>query len=193
MGDFVKFEGCASSDRTLGSLLTLAEIILANIGGTLDRSMYGTGTLDPKTPRRSIYLTVKRSQLIRMLQLFDTPGTMQGIGVRQESTVAPQALAMLNSPMLRQVATRFASRARPDPAASLPESIDRAFRIALTRPPESYELAAMETFIHRQAESRGDGVLPPRSPQGDEEKASELAFLDFCHLVLCMNEFVYVD
>jgi len=173
-----------------------AEIIrdaLLAVGGTLDRSMYGTGTLDPKTPRRSIYLTVKRSQLIRMLQLFDTPGTMQGIGVRQESTVAPQALAMLNSPMLRQVATRFASRARPDPAASLPESIDRAFRIALTRPPESYELAAMETFIHRQAESRGDGVLPPRSPQGDEEKASELAFLDFCHLVLCMNEFVYVD
>jgi len=184
-----------------------AEIIrdaLLEVGGTLDRSMYGKGSLDLKTPRRSIYLTVKRSQLIRMLQLFDAPDTMQGIGFRQESTVAPQALAMLNSPMVREVATRFAAEARPDSTASLTESIDRAYRIALGRSPDTDELAAMETFIHLQRESRGDGVLPPRSPpgdgvlpprspQGDEEKASELAFLDFCHLVLCMNEFVYVD
>ena len=40
----------------------------------------------------------------------------------------------------------------------------------------------MAAFIQRQKESRGK-----------DAKAEELAFRDFCHLVLCMNEFVYVD
>jgi hypothetical protein len=173
-----------------------AEVIrdaLLEVSDTLDRSMYGEGTLDPKAPRRSIYLTVKRSQLIPMMQLFDAPDAIQGIGFRQESTVAPQALAMLNSPMVREVAARFATKARPDATASLAESIDRVYQIALGRSPDTEELAAMETFIHLQRESRGGGVLPLRPPQGDDEKAAELAFLDFCHLVLCMNEFIYVN
>ena len=107
--------------------------------------------------------------------------------------ITNSALKIMLHEFAREAATRFAAKARPDSTASLSESIDRAYRIALTRSPDTEELAAMETFIHLQREPRGAGVLPPRSPQGDGEKASELAFVDFCHLVLCMNEFIYVN
>jgi hypothetical protein len=60
-------------------------------------SDYGKGTLDEKSIRRSVYFTVKRGQLIPMLQLFDWPDAMQGIGTRERSTVAPQALTLLNT------------------------------------------------------------------------------------------------
>ena len=89
---------------------------LLSVSGTLDSTQFGPGTLDERKPRRSIYLTVKRSNLTPMLQLFDAPDTLQGIGHRQESTVAPQALAMLNSPFLLDLSQKFANRIRKDPA-----------------------------------------------------------------------------
>ena len=72
--------------------------------------MFGEGTLDERSVRRSIYFTVKRSRLIPLLQLFDAPDAMQGIGAREESTVAPQALALINSPIVREMAAKFAAR-----------------------------------------------------------------------------------
>ena len=50
------------------------------VSGRLDPTMYGPGTLDERQQRRSVYFTVKRSQLIPMMMLFDAPDALQGIG-----------------------------------------------------------------------------------------------------------------
>ena len=63
--------------------------------------MYGPGTLKETSTRRSIYFTVKRSQLIPMLQVFDWPDALQGMGVRPTTTIAPQALYLMNDPQVR--------------------------------------------------------------------------------------------
>ncbi len=70
--------------------------------------MFGKGSLDQASPRRSIYLTVKRSNLIPILQLFDAPDSIQSIGHRDVTTVPPQSLALMNSPLVRQLAEKFA-------------------------------------------------------------------------------------
>jgi len=162
-----------------------AEIIrdsLLSVSGALDHTMHGQGTLTETSARRSIYFTVKRGQLIPMLILFDAPDAMQGIGSREESTVAPQALAMLNSPIIRGMAVKFAARVRPTPYVPIKEAIDQAYRTAFARPATSAEVANMEAFIAEQKKSRGDDAT-----------AEGLALRDFCHLILCMNEFVYID
>ena len=57
--------------------------------------MYGPGTLKETSTRRSIYFTVKRSQLIPMLQVFDWPDALQGMGeLDRPPTIAPQALLL---------------------------------------------------------------------------------------------------
>ena len=163
-----------------------AEIIrdsLLSVSATLDNTMFGQGTLDEQgSTRRSIYFTVKRGNLIPLLQLFDAPDAMQGVGTREESTVAPQALALLNSPLVRELATEFSARIRPDANIAIEETIDRAYQTALARPATNSEIATMQEFIRQQQASRG----------GDPN-AEALAVRDFCHLILCMNEFVYVD
>jgi len=162
-----------------------AEVIRDSIlsaSGTLDRTMFGKGTLDQRSARRSVYFTVKRSQLIPLLKLFDAPDAMQGIAAREESTVAPQALALLNSPIIGEWATKLAARARPDANTSIDIAIDRAYKIAFARPASDEERLVMVEFIQRQKESRGNDAT-----------AESLAVRDFCHLVLCMNEFIYVD
>jgi len=160
---------------------TIRDSLLA-VAGTLDRTSFGKGTLDQKSKRRSIYFTVKRSQLIAFLQLFDAPDTMQGIATRQESTVAPQALALLNSPIIREIATQFAGRVRPNNETSIAQTIDTAYRIALCRKPTAAETEAMQAFIERHQKSRAN-----------DANATPLAVRDFCHLILCLNEFVYID
>ena len=162
-----------------------AELIrdtLLDVSGRLKRDMFGKGSLDQKSNRRSIYLTVKRGQLIPILQLFDAPDAMQGVGKRNESTVAPQALAMLNSPFIRELAGGFAKRVRPDTKTSLDTAVTTAYRLALARTPDSSEREAMLAFIKTQTESRKG-----------QANAEELAVRDFCHLLLCSNEFIYVD
>ena len=162
-----------------------AELIrdaLLDISGRLDRKMFGSGSLDQKSNRRSIYLTVKRGRLIPILQLFDAPDAMQGVGKRNESTVAPQALAMLNSPFIRELSGGFAKRIRPDNKTSLGQAVDLAYRLALARSPDSSEKEAMLAFIKTQADSRKG-----------QANAEELAVRDFCQLLFCSNEFVYVD
>ena len=162
-----------------------AEIIrdsLLAVSNTLDRTMFGKGTLDQNSTRRSTYFTIKRSQLIPMLQLFNAPDTMQGIASREESTVAPQALVLLNSGIIRDVAAKFAAQARPTAETSIEQTIDRAYQIALSRPATASEYATMKDFIQHQKDSRGA-----------DANAESLAVRDFCHLILCMNEFVYID
>ena len=107
---------------------------------------------------------------------------MQGIATREQSTVAPQALAMLNSPVIRDLATRFAARARPTDQTPIIEAIDQAYRIALSRPATEDEKETMGAFIEQQKQLRSE-----------DPNAEALALRDFCHLVLCLNEFVYIE
>ena len=162
-----------------------AEIIrdsLLAVSGQLDLTQFGKGTLDINSKRRSIYFTIKRSQLVPFLQLFDAPDTMQSTATREQSTVAPQALALLNSAVTRDLAARFAERVRPTPETPLEQAVDTAYQTALGRPITDEERQLMLDFISHQTSSRA------------ADAASEsLALRDFCHLVLCMNEFIYVD
>jgi hypothetical protein len=151
-------------------------------GGTLDTTMYGPGTLDEANPRRSVYLTVKRSRPVPILQLFDSPEAIQSIGQRQVTTVPTQALALMNSPFVRKQAELLAKRVRPSATVELPAAVEAAYRTALGRKPTAAEKERALAFVPRLAESYGKG-----------EPATARAFADFCQVLLCSNDFVYVD
>jgi hypothetical protein len=150
---------------------------LLAVSGTLEPTMYGRGTLDQNVPRRSVYLTVKRSVPIPMLQLFDAPEAIQSAGVRQTTTVAPQALAMMNSPFVRAHAEKLAQRHAPKTPDLLPRSIDDIYRTAMGRRPTAAEKKTAQTFIAKQT-TTGRG---------------NLALADYCQIIFCLHEFVYID
>ena len=124
---------------------------LLALGGSFDRTLFGAGTLDPQQPRRSIYFRVKRSQRIPLLTLFDAPDTLQSLGQRPVTTVAPQALALLNSPLIETYAASFADRVIARVGPSEPVGlIRRAFREALGRGPTTEELSDLTVFFDEQ-------------------------------------------
>ena len=162
-----------------------AEIVrdaLLGVSGTLERSMYGPGTLDEDHRRRSIYFTVKRSKLVPMMTAFDAPDALQGIPSRSVTTVAPQALFLLNSSTVERAAKGFAEQL--EFAASREEAIQLAYEIALSRQPGETELAAALEFLDEQAASY---------TTAGHEAAQQQALRDLCQTILSLNEFIYVD
>jgi hypothetical protein len=155
---------------------------LLAVSNTLDSSMYGPGSLDAANPRRSVYLKVKRSQMVPLMQMFDAPEPIQSIGERTTTTVPTQSLAFLNSPLVRKAAEKFSQRLRAKSPADAAAAIDEAYLIALSRRPTSSECARMLTFVQSQAES-----------YGPTPAARNHALTDFCQVLLCLNEFVYID
>ncbi|MBI3863630.1 MAG: DUF1553 domain-containing protein [Planctomycetia bacterium] len=164
-----------------------AEVIrdsLLAVSGLLDAKMLGPGTLDESTRRRSIYFTVKRSKLVAMMQTFDAPDALSSIGERPTTTVAPQALLLLNNANSRQYAKSLAKRVAPDASTDLAGTIRLAYTTAVARQPADEELADGLAFVTSQAASyQSAGQPDPR----------EKALADFCQVLLCLNEFVYVE
>ena len=155
---------------------------LLAVSGVLDRKAFGPGSLNGKDSRRSVYLTVKRSKLIPLLQLFDAPDAMQSVGKREVSTVAPQSLALMNSPFVSELAGKLAVRARKDPKkTSFEKGLKNAYQIAYARLPDEFEIELWQDFASRKKELM----------KGDD--GSVAAFRDVCHALICSNEFAYVD
>ncbi len=162
-----------------------AEIIrdsLLAMGGNLDATMFGPSILD-NTPRRSVYLRVKRSELIPLMTMFDAPEPTQSIGERISTTVPTQALALMNSPFVRQQAEKLASRIRPSKDSPLSAAVDRAYQMAFSRMPTDPERNRMLAFVEEQRAAMG----------GDAVVATDKALIEFSHVLLCLNEFVYID
>ena len=126
----------------------------------------------------------KRVVQYPLMQAFDAPDAQQSCGRRMNTTVAPQALALLNDPFVRLRAEEFASRLRREAGDGIEEQVATAFRYALNRSPDSDELAAASRFIARQARVRVE--------RGESDGAF-MGLVDFCHSLFGLNEFVYVD
>jgi hypothetical protein len=156
------------------------------VAGSLDTTMYGPGSRDESMRRRSIYFTTKRSQLTPILQLFDAPDSLTGQGQRPATTIAPQALAMMNNPRVIEYARAFAKRLLPAAkgGAALPDAVREGYAVALSRAPTDDEMQDAIAFIEDQAASY------KAAGKGD---AAELALADFCQAVMSLNEFVFVD
>ena len=118
---------------------------------------------------RSIYLVQKRNVHLPMLEVFDLPGNSSSCPRRDVSTVAPQALTLLNSPFATEMARSFAQRlwheAGGDPAAV----VGRGFALALQRPPSADERSDCLAFLKHRS------------------------IADLCRMLLNVDEFAYVD
>ena len=161
----------------------IRDCILAS-SGTLDRTMFGPGTLDEQHRRRSIYFMVKRSKLIPMLLVFDAPDALQGLGLRSATTVAPQALLLMNHPAMRKAARELAGKIARSEAIPAAEAVQNAYLATLSRTPSEKELAEALAFV--QAQTHVYREISRNQPQRQ-------ALTDFCQVLLSLNEFIYIE
>ena len=157
----------------------------ANLARNIQGGAYPADAKDDEaTRRRSVYMFHKRLIPYPLFQAFDRPELMTSCSRRQNTTVAPQAMAILNDKFVRAVARDFADRLLANSGNDTRSLIVETFELAFARPPNDSELATAEKFITAQTVARS----------AREEKSSRReAVADFCHALFGLNEFIYVD
>ena len=196
-----------------------AEVIRDSIleaSGVLNRDMYGPASLitaddvgqvvvaddaaataptESKAYRRSVYVQVRRSQPVAVLSTFDAPVMETNCVQRSSSTVATQALLMMNSNFQLQQAKLFAQRLQREAGAELSSQVERAWQLAFQRSTEPIERDDAVAFLNQQI-----AHLAHESAQATDEAAKlspadqQLqALTNLCQVLLSSNEFLYVD
>lgn len=155
--------------------------------------------------RRSVYIQVRRSQPLAMLRTFDAPVMETNCERRPVSTVAPQALMLMNSDFALEQATLFAARLHREAGAEPKNQIAHAWQIAYARPATEIEVTQALDFLARQRQEidRLQPSSPPKEakPKDAKSKAPETpkpdrtlqALTDLCQALLSSNEFLYVE
>ncbi len=149
---------------------------LLAVSGRLDATLGGPGFLEVAVPRRTLYLMTSRTgaKTADFNSLFDGPDGGGILERRNPSIVAPQALYLLNDPLLDDVSAALAARvARDVPFGRDDERISRLYELAFGRAPTPTEIN-----IGRQL------VADPTVKE---------AWARYCRVILCTNEFIYVD
>src|SRR5580704_13125512 len=107
---------------------------------TESRPGFGWGTSSPaEQSRRSVYIYLKRTLMVPFLETFDYTNTAESVGTRPVTTVAPQALLLLNSEFAEAQARNLAQRIRREAGDATGRQIERLFRLALGRLPTAGE------------------------------------------------------
>jgi len=145
----------------------LRDQILA-VSGELDRKQFGPGTMDLSMKRRSIYFFIKRSRLIPFLLAFDGTNALQSIGARQTTTVAPQALVLMNNPQVIEWCAAFAKSV--ETPGDNAKTITAIFERAVGRYPTKAEVLDATSYLRRGGTTAG-----------------------LCQIVISLNEFAYVQ
>jgi hypothetical protein len=155
----------------------IGEVYAGNAWGKSDEA---------QADRRTVYVFVKRSLQVPMLEAFDVADPNAVCPVRNNTTVAPQALSLMNNEFVLEQARYLAERLKKECGTSLPKRVDRAFRLTLGRSPTSAELSKSLAFLNRQRSVVSKSSSPTTS-------SADSALADFCQALFNLNEFLYVD
>jgi hypothetical protein len=135
------------------------------------------------SPRRGAYMPIVRNHLYDLFEQFDYPDPAVTSGDRASTVVAPQALLVMNSELVRQAAGAFAVRVSKEAASSDRARIRTAYLYAFARPPSEQELQQAEQFL---AEF-------PSAQSQDLNRAHNEAWAALCQGLLAANEFLYLN
>jgi mono/diheme cytochrome c family protein len=156
-------------DRTVGGPAVFPFIDPDLFEKSSKRDWPGKPDDDPSTWRRGIYVYSKRSIRYPMFETFDQPNLVNSVDRRNRTTIAPQALMLMNNGFFLTHTKTFAARLRAEAGADPGAQVDRAFQLALARRPDAAERSRAVAFI-----GAGGARLD-----------------EFCHMMFNLNEFLY--
>jgi hypothetical protein len=174
------------SEAIRDSVLAVSGELARQIGGPgvplVERNKYTT--VDPPRERegvfrRSLYIQQMRDGMPPMQQLFDGPTANESCPRRHVSTVSLQPLFLLNSDYMLNRARTFANRVAAVAGSDHNRQIETAYQLALGRKPVDQERQIVKVFFEPMVAT--------------DSKGQQGALVQFCHMLLNLNEFIYVE
>lgn len=152
----------------------------------------------PEQTRRSIYVQVRRSMPLGMLEPFDLASVAPNCDRRSSSTVAPQALLMMNNELVLRMSEKFAKRIQAEVGDDAAAQARHAWQLAFGQSPAEAEVASavelltsQRTHFEQLATANAAKPATPNAPAALAPAQQSLAIL--CQALLSSNRFLYVD
>jgi hypothetical protein len=154
----------------------LRDALLA-VAGKLDRTIGGpsvSNAVAPTANRRTLYSFLDRLNMPGLFRTFDFPSPDATSPQRDSTTIAPQALFLMNHPLVTECARNVLRR--PDIAAETDTAkrVERVYRLLFCRPPAVAEVGMGTAYVN----AGGSGAL---------------AWERYVHALLQSNEFAWID
>jgi len=146
---------------------------LVAVTGKLDTKMGGpsVNVLGGFNGRRSIYGRINRMDLTPVLRSFDFPDPNITCSRRENTTVAPQALYLMNNNTIAEYALRISTR--KDIPHEQPAKVNRLYEIIFARQPVEDEMVLAKKYLGKNA--------------------NVATWQNFVHALLLTNEFSFID
>ena len=177
--------------------------------GKFNDTMYGPGTRPELPPnfsssdwkvsepaqqiRRSVYLFAKRNLTYPMMAAFDFPDMHESCGCRTKTTIAPQALMLLNDRIILNAAAQLGKRAHDEATSADPAAkIQRAWQIAFGHAADDREIQTALKFVSEQQQILANSQATTSETAAQSTHEDE-AFADLCHAMLNTNAFLFVE
>ena len=142
--------------------------------------------------RRSVYVQVRRSRPLAVLDTFDLPTLDPNCTARNSSTVAPQSLLLMNSEFILGAAKKLSDRLNTLAGPDTNERIRVAWNLLYARPPNDIELRAGNLFLTDEVARLTITAAAVTDPK-QKPDPTQWAWIAFCQALLGSNEFLYID
>jgi len=154
------------------------------VAGRLDITMGGPSVAadTPANVRRTLYTTVHRRELSKMLQLHDFPEPSLHSPQRMNTTTPLQGLYVLNSPFLTAQATALAERLWREAPEQPADRVQRVYRLLFARSASEAEVAIALEYLQA-----------PEDSSATDATAVPAAWRRYTHALLGSNELLFVD
>ena len=153
--------------------------------------------------RRSVYVEVRRSKPLTVLETFDAPAMTPHCAQRPETTVAPQSLLLMNDTFVLENARRLADRLYAEAPDDEDARLRRAWRILYSAEPRESDLARARDFLRLQTATLTvhHAENPPAAPPQDAKPEDippapdpgREALASLCQVLYGSNRFLYVE
>ena len=156
---------------------------IAGAGGNVNPATWGGKIAAAVANRRTIYFPMMRERPqgdLEILSIFDFPHPNEITGARAETTVATQALFLMNAPLVKLQARRLAERLAKEVPGDERARFDRLYLLTVNRPADA---VATETAMAFLNECTKDAGAQPEARAG--------AWIQLCHAVLGSNNFLF--
>ncbi|MFN6401980.1 MAG: PSD1 and planctomycete cytochrome C domain-containing protein [Planctomycetota bacterium] len=147
--------------------------------------------------RRSVYVEVRRSMPLGVIEPFDPATISPNCDRRSQSTVATQSLMLMNNSSVVRISEHFASRVVRELGQAPADQVVRAWQLAYGCSPAEAQQNQLTSWLEQQraalAQPNPDQASAPNGGALEPAKANQQALALLCQALLSSNAFLYID
>jgi hypothetical protein len=162
----------------------------------IDKSTITVNKVDPAGEadfRRSIYMQMRRSKPLTVLDTFDAPVMQPNCEMRAQTTVAPQSLLLMNDTFVLESARRLADLVEKHSPKDRTQQIQRLWSLLYAQPAKESDIANCLAYLEEQTRALTQYHHDTQHPKGTVPNPPQEAMASLCQVLCSANRFLYVE